>query len=76
MFARKVEAYLSETPFRCLTWVGLNLTKKHYTMLERLARDKWSSLLQKIVTYSRKKFITLTPEMVFKFWFKFCDWFF
>ncbi len=41
---------------RCFTWVGSGLTQKHYTRLERLARDKHSSLLRKSVTYGRKKF--------------------
>jgi hypothetical protein len=31
------------------------------TRLERLAMDKHSSLLQKLVNYDRKKFITLGP---------------
>ncbi len=31
------------------------------TRLERLARDKRYSLLQKVVTYGRKKFITVGP---------------
>ncbi len=30
-------------------------------MMERLAKDKWSSLLSKLVTYGRKSFITLAP---------------
>ncbi len=34
---------------------------KHYTRLEKLARDKHSSLLQKIVNYGQKSFITLVP---------------
>jgi hypothetical protein len=32
------------------------LTRKHYTRLERLARDKHSSLLRKSVNYISKKF--------------------
>ncbi len=30
--------------------------RKHYTRLERLARDKQYGLLQKFATYGRKKF--------------------
>jgi hypothetical protein len=51
-------AYPSEALFRCFT-VGmtpLGLTHKHSTRLERLDRDKHSSLLRKSVNYSRKKF--------------------
>ncbi len=36
IIASKTAAYLSEAPFR----VGSGLTYKHYTRLERLARDK------------------------------------
>jgi len=38
------------------TWVGSCLTYKHYTILKGLARDKRYSLVQKFVTYGRKKF--------------------
>jgi hypothetical protein len=37
------------------------LTCKHYTRLERLARDKHSSLLRKSVNYGRKKFYSTGP---------------
>ncbi len=38
------------------TWkVGSGLTRKHQTGLDRLVRDKNSSLLRKVVTYDRKK---------------------
>jgi hypothetical protein len=33
----------------------------HKTSLERLARDKHSSLLQKFVNYGRKKFYRIVP---------------
>ena len=36
--------------------VGSGLTLKHSTRLERLAKDKHSSLLRKSVNYGRKKF--------------------
>ncbi len=37
----------------------LALIRKHHTRLERLARDKHSSLLRKGVTYGRKKFYNI-----------------
>ena len=58
MNADKAKAYLSEAPFRCST---PGLTCNHYTRLEKLARDKHSSLLQKSVIYRQKSFITLGP---------------
>ncbi len=39
--------------------VSSGLTHKHYTRLERLVKDKRSSLLRKVVNYGRKSFITL-----------------
>ncbi len=50
MFAGKARAYPIEAHFRCYT-VGQvpGLSHKHPTRLERLARDKHSSLLQKSV---------------------------
>jgi hypothetical protein len=53
---------MSRAPERCFTRVGSGLTCKHYTRLERLARDKHSSLLQKFVTYGRKKFYNIVPR--------------
>jgi hypothetical protein len=44
-------------PFQVLpSRVGSRLTHKHRTRLERLARDKHSSLLQTFLDYDRKKF--------------------
>jgi hypothetical protein len=43
-------------PERCFTQVGSSLTRKHYTRLERLAKEKYSSLLRESVNYDRKKF--------------------
>ncbi len=62
MFASKVGAYLSETPFKCSTfgWAPCH-THKHWTRLERLASDKHSSLLPTIVNYRRNFIITLAP---------------
>jgi hypothetical protein len=39
--------------------VGSSLACKHYTRLERLAKDMDSSLLQKSVNYGRKKFYNI-----------------
>ncbi len=53
-------AYLSEAPFRNSTLgYAPYLTHKHYTRLERLARDKRSSLLRKLITCGRKKFYNI-----------------
>ncbi len=46
------------------TLVGSVLNCKHYTKLERLARDKHSSLLQKSVSYGRKIFIVQAPGLL------------
>ncbi len=46
------------------TWISSSLTSKHYTILERHARDKYSTLLQKFVTYGRKK-LTLATGVIF-----------
>jgi hypothetical protein len=56
MFAGKARAYLSEAPFSCST-LGLarGLIHKYLTRLEKLASDKYSSLLLKVITYGRKK---------------------
>jgi hypothetical protein len=43
------------------TWVGFGLTCKHKTRLEKLARDRHSSLLQKSVNCGQKKFKSLVP---------------
>jgi hypothetical protein len=44
------------TPGRCFSELGFGPTPKHQTRLERLARDKRSSLLRKFVNYDRKRF--------------------
>jgi hypothetical protein len=46
----------SGAPERHFNFVGSGLTRKHFTRLERLARNKHPSLLWKVVTYGRKKF--------------------
>jgi len=40
---------------------ALALPRKHWARLEKLARDKCSSLLQKLVTHGRKKFYNIGP---------------
>jgi hypothetical protein len=47
-----------------LTWVGSCLTRKQYTILERLARSKHSSFLRKFVSYDRKKFYNSVPRLL------------
>jgi hypothetical protein len=37
-------------------------TRKRYTRLERLARDKHSSLLRTLINYGRKKFYNIGPR--------------
>jgi hypothetical protein len=62
MSVGKAGAYLSEAPFGCSTLVlAPGLTQKHQTRLERLTRDKHSSLLRKFVNYDRKSFMIQTP---------------
>ncbi len=51
-----------EQPDRCNTRVGSGLTCKQ-TRLERLARNKHSSLLRKSVNYGRNKFFRTRPRM-------------
>jgi hypothetical protein len=41
---------------RCSTRVDCGLNHKHYTMLERLAKDKHSSLFGPFVSWEEKKF--------------------
>jgi hypothetical protein len=52
MFAGKAR----RLPYCGAPFVGSCPTHKHYTILETLAKDRHSSLLQKFVTYGRKKF--------------------
>jgi hypothetical protein len=47
---------------KCFTWVGHGLARKHWTRLERLARDKHPSLLRKSVNYGRKRFYNIEGE--------------
>ncbi len=52
----------SGAPERCFTRVSSGLTQKHETRLERLAKDKHSSLLQKSVNYVCKFFYSTGPK--------------
>ncbi len=46
-------------------WLAPGLIHKHYTRLERPARDKHSSLVQTFVNYGRKKFYKVGPLSLF-----------
>jgi hypothetical protein len=52
MFASKAGAYPSE---------ALRLTHKHLTRLERLAKDKHSSLLTAFINFEGKMFYKICP---------------
>jgi hypothetical protein len=57
MFVSKVSSLpYNVAPENSFTWLGSGLAHKHWTRLEKLVRDKRSSVLQKFVTYVRKKF--------------------
>jgi hypothetical protein len=62
MLVGKEGVYPIEEPFRGST-IGSapGLDHKKLTRLERLARDKHSSVLQKFVTYGCKKFYNIGP---------------
>jgi hypothetical protein len=45
----------SGAPERWFCWGGSSLFGKYKTRLERLAKDKHSSLLQKLINYGHKK---------------------
>jgi hypothetical protein len=63
MFVGKPGAYPIEEPFRCCTLgKAPSLAHKQQTWLERIARDKHSSLLQKFVTYGRKEFYNISSR--------------
>ncbi len=56
-------AYPIEEHFRCSTLgQALGLAHKQQTRLEKFARDKHSSLLQKFVNYEQKKFYNIGPR--------------
>jgi hypothetical protein len=63
MFVGKARSLLlSGACERCFIHLGSSLTSKHETRLERLARDKHSSLLRKSVNYGQKKFYNIGPR--------------
>jgi hypothetical protein len=53
----------SGVSFRCSNRIGSGPNRKHKTRLERLIREKRSSILRKFVNYGCKKFITLGPGL-------------
>ncbi len=60
-------ACLSEVPLRCSTLGQFpGLIRKQQTRLERLVRDKHSSLLRTYVKYVRKKFHNFGPRQGFE----------
>jgi hypothetical protein len=64
MFVGKASCF--GAPERYFTRVGSGLARKHWTRLEKLAREKRFSLLRKSVNYGRKKFYGIslwTPEL-------------
>ncbi len=62
MFLDKAGAYLSQAPLSCsAVRYAPGFIHKHQTRLERLARDKYISLVRAFVNYGRKSFITLGP---------------
>ncbi len=64
MLVGEARAYTSEALFRCSA-LGLapGLTHKHWTILEKPARDKHSSLLRAFVNYGLKKFYNTGPKV-------------
>ncbi len=59
-----LECSLSGASERFFNRVGSCITNKRQTRLEKLAREKHSSLLRKFETCGRKKFITLSPGLI------------
>jgi hypothetical protein len=56
-------AYPIEAPFRCSTLgYASGLAHKEQTRLERIAKNKHSSLLQKIITYGCRRFYGIGPS--------------
>ncbi len=61
MFVGKAKSLPKKgAPFRCSIWLGSGITHNHYNRLEKVVRDKYSSLLQNSVI-DTKGFITLGP---------------
>ncbi len=56
---------MSRVPKRCSAELSFGLSRKHWTMLEKLARSKRSSLLRKFVNQGRKKFYNIGPCRLF-----------
>jgi hypothetical protein len=63
MYVGQAVTYPSEALFRFFTlWQAPGLAHKHYIRMERLDRDKHSSLLQKFVNYKQKKVYNIGPR--------------
>ncbi len=65
MFVGKARSIpYSEAPERYFTWtwVDSGLTWKHWTLLEKLVRDKHSSLLRELVNCGQKMFYNIGPR--------------
>jgi hypothetical protein len=60
MFVGKAGAYPRVKQLKCTT---PGHSYKHWTSLERPARDKHSSLSQNFVNYGRKKFYSIGPRL-------------
>ncbi len=68
MFVSKARSPpLSGAPERCFTRLPSGFTQKDQIWLERLARDKHSSLLRTFVNYDQKKFDNNWPQRLVYF---------
>jgi len=56
---------MSRAPERFFNRVSSYFINKHWTKLERLARDKHSSLLRTFVNYDRKLFYNIEPRLIY-----------
>jgi hypothetical protein len=63
MFLGKARVYQKSTlqVFKCSTRLVPGISHKHYTRLEKLAREKQVSLLGLFVNYDNKKFYSIGP---------------
>jgi hypothetical protein len=62
----------SGAPEGCFAWVSSYLAHKHYIILERHARDKFHSLLQKYNNYCCEKFYNTGSRC--QFYKTFCEY--
>jgi hypothetical protein len=61
IYVGKQGAYPRVEHLKGATWIGSGLTRNNWIRLERIVRDKHSSLVKKIVNYVRKKFDRFGP---------------